>query len=189
MSFPGQRSYLQYLHYLQQSDCHCHFIGSPQAGVMRKSIVQALGHSFKDRYSLGISGVSSALEYSSFCFLYTPQEVGRIRTFLQKTTSTTTAHGEAPSSSWRTRWGASFATQFAFASTVHDRYILRINESRKVWICSYALHYAALEVCVFATSACFVSKRSFEFRHETTGKAEDRGQEEKKMKLHVWGFV
>jgi hypothetical protein len=45
---------------------------------MRKSIIEALDHSFKDQYRLGISGVSSALEYSSVCFLYAPQ-VGRIR--------------------------------------------------------------------------------------------------------------
>jgi hypothetical protein len=154
---------------------------------MRKSIVQALRHNFKDQYSLDISGVSSALEYSSVCFLYTPQ-VGRMRTFLQTTPATATAHGEAPSSSGRTIWGATAAAQLPFASTVHDSYILDINEPSKVWICSYALIYAVLEVCVFATGACFLTKRSFDFRHEPAGEAEGRGQEENKMKLHVWGL-
>jgi hypothetical protein len=75
------------------------------------------------------------------------------------------------------------------ASTVHDSYILDINEPSKVWICSYALIYAVLEVCVFATCACFLTKRSFDFRHEPAGEVEDRGEKENKMKLHVWGLI
>jgi hypothetical protein len=164
-----------------QSDCHCHCIGSPKARA-----VQARRHSFKDQYCLGISGVSSLFEYSSVCFMSTPQ-AGRIHTILQSTRlHGATAQSEAPSSSMR-RSGANIAI-FPFTSTVHDSYILDINEPRKVWICSYALCYAGLEVCVFVTSACLLTKRPFDFRHETTGEVEERGQENK-MKLHVAGLI
>jgi hypothetical protein len=142
---------------------------------MRKSVVQARRHNFKDQHRLDISGVSSALafEYSSVCFLYTPQVV-RIRTFLQSTPATASAHNEAKLSSHpNSSWGANSAAQSPFASSVHDRYILRINESRKVWICSYALHYALLEVCVFVASACLLTKRSFDFCSEPAGEVED----------------
>jgi hypothetical protein len=154
---------------------------------MHKSIVQARRHSFKNQYSLGISGVSSAFEYSSVCFLYTPQ-VGRIRAFFQLTPPGATAHNEAPVSPEHCGLGANMAVQSPFASSVYDRYILDINEPRKVWICSYALHYALLEVCVFVTSACLLTKRSSDFRPEPAGDVEDRGQENK-MKFHVGGLV
>jgi hypothetical protein len=93
---------------------------------MRKSIVQARRHSFKDPYHLGISGVSSALEYSSVCFLYTPQ-VGRIRTALQSTPNGATAQSKAPSSSRRIV-GTNIAVQLPLAPTVHDSYMFDINE-------------------------------------------------------------
>jgi hypothetical protein len=163
-----------------QSDCQCHVSRIPEAGVIRRQIPQALDNAFSELFRLLISAVLSACKYSRVVFLYAPQEVGRIRTFLQKTTSTTTAHGEAVSSSWRTRCGASRATQFpAVCTTVDESVVLGINKPRHAFILSYAL----LEVCVFCTRACFVSKCSFEFRHEATGEVEDRGQE-KKMKLH-----
>jgi hypothetical protein len=107
-----------------QSDCHCHCIGSPEAGVMCKSIVQARRHRFKNRYRLDISGISSvlALEYSSVYFLlYTPQ-VGRIRTFLQTTPATASAYTEAQHSEDHCGLGANSAVQSPFASSVHDSY-------------------------------------------------------------------
>jgi hypothetical protein len=160
---------------------------------MHKSIVQARRHSSEDRYRLDISSVSSglALEYSSVCgcfLLYTPQ-VGRIRTFLQTTPATAgSAYIEAPMSSEHCCLGANSTVQSPFASEAHDSYILVINEPRKVWICSYALDYALLEVCVFVTSACLLTKRSSDFRPEPAGDDEDRGQKNE-MKLHVWSLV
>jgi hypothetical protein len=112
-----------------QRDCHWHRIGSPQAGVMRKSIVQPRRHSFKDQYRLAVSCISSvlALEYISVYFLlYTPQ------------VASASAYIEAPHSEAHCGWGANSTVQSPFGSSDHDSYILDINEPRKVWICSYA---------------------------------------------------
>jgi hypothetical protein len=144
--------------------------------VIFRQCLEAFDYGFSDLFRPAISGEFSTSEYSGeFVWLDEAPQVGHIRNFLQKTTSTT-AHDEAPSSSWRTRRGASHATQSpAISITVDERFVLEINKIHHAYIGSYAL----LEVSVFRTSACFLSKCSFEFRHESAGDVEERDQEKK----------
>jgi hypothetical protein len=131
-----------------------------------------------------ISGDFSVFEYSSKVWLLETSQVGRIRTFLGKTTST--AHCEAESSS-RCSASATVTPTLQFpiiASAVHEKILLDLTKIlRNDWVCVYALRCAVLELGVFFTRACHLSQLSSEFRHEPTGEVEEQGQE-KKMKFH-----
>ncbi len=123
--------------------------------MIRQQTPKALDNAFSELFRILISGVFSVCICSRVILLYTPQEVGHtIRNFLQTTPRlqfTALEKQKVPS--------ATIALQLPFASTlVHNSYILDI---------SYALSYAVLEVCEFVTSACFLTKRSLDFRHSS----------------------
>jgi hypothetical protein len=63
-------------------------------------------------------------------------------------------------------WGASRATQFPAVSTVDESFV-RNQQNPPLSAVTHCLKSA------YSTPVRFVSKRSFEFRHETAGEVED----------------